>query len=169
ELRIPVEQSADQWEYGASDEHVMEMRDDEVGVVDLQVEGNRREHHAGQAAEYENEEEAHDIKHGHIEANTSAGDGGDPAEELYRGRDGDHHACCGEEALAEFGHPRCEHVMHPQAEREERGGDERRDDRRVTDDRTPRERGDDRRHDAEARKEDEIHLRVPEKPEQVLP
>ena len=42
-----------------------------------------------------------------------------PAENLHAVRDGDHHAGGGEEARAELGQAGREHVVDPQAEREE--------------------------------------------------
>ena len=54
----PVVERAEEREDGAADEHVMEMGDDEIGVVHLQIEGHRREHDAGEAAEHEDDDEA---------------------------------------------------------------------------------------------------------------
>ena len=42
----------------AGDEHEVEVRDDEVGVGDLPVDREDREHHAGDPAEREQDEEA---------------------------------------------------------------------------------------------------------------
>ena len=58
DLGIPVVERAEQREHGAADQHVVQVRDDEVGVVHLQIERHRGEHDAGQAAEDEDEEEA---------------------------------------------------------------------------------------------------------------
>src|SRR3546814_15305365 len=49
--RYPVIEGAEQREDHAADQHVMEMRDDEVAVVDLPVERHRGDHHTGQTAE----------------------------------------------------------------------------------------------------------------------
>ena len=62
-----------------------------------------------------------------------------------------------------------EHVVDPQAEAEEAGRDQRQHQRRVAEDRPPRERRDDRRDDAERGQEDDVDLGVAEEPEQVLP
>ena len=93
----------------------------------------------------------------------------DPAEDLQRRGNRDHEAHRGEEALAELRHVGREHVMHPQPERQEAGGDQRQHDRVVAEHRPPRERRDDRRDEAERRDEDEVDLGMSEEPEQVLP
>ena len=68
DLREPVVEGAEQREDRAADQHVVEMRDDEVGVVHLQVERHRREHHAGQPADHEDEDEAEHEEHRRREA-----------------------------------------------------------------------------------------------------
>ena len=60
-------------------------------------------------------------------------------------------------------------MVDPQAEREEADRDQRQHDRRVAEHGPAREGGDDRRHEAEARQEDDLGLGVAEEPEQVLP
>src|SRR5690606_40821639 len=50
-------------EHEAADEHVMHVRDDEMRVVRLPVEGDDRDHHARQAADDEDEEEAEQVEH----------------------------------------------------------------------------------------------------------
>ena len=50
-LREPVIDRAEQRKDGAADEHIMEMGDDEIRVVDLGVERHGSEHDAGQSAE----------------------------------------------------------------------------------------------------------------------
>ena len=57
ELGKPVVERAEERKHGAADQHVVQMRDDEIGVVHLQVERHGAEHEAGQAAEHEDEEE----------------------------------------------------------------------------------------------------------------
>ena len=56
-LGEPVGERAEQREDRAADQHVVEVGDDEIGVVDLPVERHRGEHHAGQPADDEDEEE----------------------------------------------------------------------------------------------------------------
>ena len=54
----PVVERPEQRKHGAADQDVVEVRHDEVGVVDLGIERHRPQHDPGQAAEHEDEEEA---------------------------------------------------------------------------------------------------------------
>ena len=62
-LRPPVVQAAQEGDHRAADHHVMEMRDDEVGVVHVHVDGQRAEEQPGQPADAEEEEEAERVEH----------------------------------------------------------------------------------------------------------
>ena len=53
----PVIESAEQRENRAPDQNVVEMRDYEIGVVNLKVERYRCQHHAGHAAQYKDRDE----------------------------------------------------------------------------------------------------------------
>ena len=57
DLRKPVVDRGHHGRDRAGDQHEVEVRDDEVGVGDLAVDGEDREHHAGDAAEGEQDEE----------------------------------------------------------------------------------------------------------------
>jgi hypothetical protein len=159
----------EQRKHRAADEHVVQMRHDEVRVVELQVEGHRRDHDAGQAAQHEDEEEAQDEPERRAQDGLAGPERHGPAEELHGGRNGDRHAGRGEQHLAHVRQRGCEHMVHPQPERQERGRDQRHDHRGIAELRAPREHGHDRRHDAEAGHEDHVDLGVPEEPEEVLP
>ena len=67
EQRRPVVERREHREDQAADQHVVQVGDDEVGVVDLPVERQHRDHHAGQAAEHEDEEEAEQEQAGGID------------------------------------------------------------------------------------------------------
>ena len=56
-LRPPVVQSAEEGDYRAAHHHVVEMRDDEVSVGQVDVGGKRAEEDAGQAADGEQQQE----------------------------------------------------------------------------------------------------------------
>ena len=59
-LRQPVVERREDREDGAAEQHVVEVRDDEVRVGDLLVERDDREHDARQAADHEHDDEADD-------------------------------------------------------------------------------------------------------------
>ena len=78
--------------------------DHEVAVVQLRIESDRSEHHAGHAPDDEDEEEANDEEQGGIETDLPAGrESRDPAEDLQSGRNGDHDAGSRKETHAERG------------------------------------------------------------------
>ena len=56
-LRPPVVQAADQRHHGTAHHHVVEVGDDEVGVVQVHVGGQGAEEQAGQPADAEQEDE----------------------------------------------------------------------------------------------------------------
>ena len=57
-LGEPISKRAEQREHRAADQHIMEVRDDEVGVVKLEIERNGGNHHAGQSADHEGDDES---------------------------------------------------------------------------------------------------------------
>ena len=140
-LREPVVERAEQREHRAADQHVVEVRDDEVGVVHLQVERHRGEHDARSARRCTKiEEEAEHEQQRRLEARA--------------GRV--HSVAIQQKICTPFGIaiimlaavkkllPSCgqagrEHVVHPQPEAEEAGRDQRQHHRRVAEDRAPRE------------------------------
>ena len=101
DLGKPVIDRAEQRKYRAADQHVMEMRDDEIGVVHLRVERHGGDHHAGQAADDEGDEEADDEQQRRLEHRPAVPQRRQPAEDLHAGGDRDRHAGCGEKALAQ--------------------------------------------------------------------
>ena len=52
----------------AADHDVVKVRDDEIGVVDVDVDGDRGEEKAGQAADGEEADETQGIEHRRVEA-----------------------------------------------------------------------------------------------------
>ena len=63
ELREPVVDAGEQRERRAAEQHVVHVGDDEVRVVELEVDGRRGEHHAGQPAGQEQEQEPDGEEH----------------------------------------------------------------------------------------------------------
>ena len=49
----------------AADQYVVQVSDDEIGVVGLEVERRQRHHHAGQAAKYEDRQGTGNEQHRH--------------------------------------------------------------------------------------------------------
>src|ERR1700712_5420849 len=82
DLRKPVGHCPEEREDRAANEEIVEMRDDEVGVVHLEIDRDGRHENAGHAAHSEGEEEAEDPPHRRLEDYLASSHGGDPAENL---------------------------------------------------------------------------------------
>ena len=153
-------------DHGAED-GVVEVRDDEVAVGQVEVERRAGQDDAGQAAEEEGDEEAHRPQHRGGHDDLAAPHRADPVEELHAGRHRDEHRHHREERQEHLSGD--VHVVRPDARRQGRDGDRGEDEGLVAEDRLARE---DRQHladDAEERQRDDVDLRVAEEPEQVLP
>ena len=59
----------------AAHHHVVEVRDDEVGVVQVDVDGQRAEEQAGQAADGEEQQERERVEHRRVRARWSLATG----------------------------------------------------------------------------------------------
>ena len=77
-------QPAEEGEHGAADHDVVEVRHDEVGVVDMLVDGQRGEVEAGEAAEDEQADVAHRVEHRRVEPQVAFVDRGRPVVDLDR-------------------------------------------------------------------------------------
>ena len=154
-------------EDGARHEHVVDVRDDPVGVLDHEVEGHDGQEGAVQPADEEERDEAHGEEHRRVEAQVAAPHGGQPVEELdARGhRDEEREE---REEGQEDGAGR-EHVVRP--DREAQGPDRGRgdDEGPVAEERLAGEDRDDLADDAEGGQDEDVDLGVAEEPEDVLP
>jgi hypothetical protein len=72
-MRNPVIGPAEQREHHPADQYVMQMRHDEIAVMRLQVERHRRQHHAGQPAQHEDEQKAQHERHRHRQPRAAIG------------------------------------------------------------------------------------------------
>ncbi|MCY1549839.1 hypothetical protein D9M68_860410 [compost metagenome] len=113
EDRRPVVEARKHRKHHAADEHVVQVRDDEVAVVRLPVERQHRHHHAREAAQHEDEMKAQQEQRGRIERDAAAPEGGDPREHLHAARDGDDEARGRHHQQREVAQPRGEHVVRP--------------------------------------------------------
>ena len=121
-LGEPVIERPEEGEDRPADQDVMQVGDDEEGIVRLEVDRDRGEHHPGQATDQEGGEEGEHEPQRDFDERTTAPEGGDPAEDLDAVGDRDHQARCREQPLAELRQGRGEHVVDPDAEADERHG-----------------------------------------------
>src|ERR1700760_2172902 len=96
-LREPVVKRGEDWKEICADEHVMQMRDDKVGVVHLPIERDDGGDDAGEATDDEAGEKAeHEIERRRAHRLTEI-ERGQPGEDLNRRKERDGHARGGEE------------------------------------------------------------------------
>ena len=150
-LRPPVEQAAEEGHDGAAHHDVVEVGDDEVRVGQVDVDAERPEEEARQAADREEEDERHRVEHRRRPHDRPLVEGRRPVEHLHARRDGDEHRQRREEHRRELAHPGHEHVVAPHEEAEEREADGAHRDREVPEDGAPRERGDELAVDGHSR------------------
>ncbi len=66
-LREPVVEAAEDAEHRAERQHVVEMRDDVIGILQSGIDARIRQHNAGDAADDEQEDEADRPQHRRLE------------------------------------------------------------------------------------------------------
>ena len=157
-LREPVVEAAEDGEHRAEREHVVEVRDDEIGVVQHVVETGIGELHAGDAAEREQEDEADRPQHRRLELDRAAPHGGDPGEDLDAGRHRDDHGRGDEIGLRVERQADRVHVVRPHDEADEADRDHGIGHADIAEDRLLREGRDDLADDAEARQDQDVDL-----------
>ena len=167
-LRPPVVEAAEDPEDRAAEEHVVQVRDDEVGVGHLPVDRERGEEDPGEAADREDADEAERPQHRRVERDVPAPDRREPVEDLHAGRDRDDHRAEHEEDVEPDRQADREHVVRPDEQRVERDARRRDRDRLVAEDRLAREDGQDLRDDPHRGQDHDVDLGVPEEPEDVL-
>ena len=160
DLRIPVVDRGEDREHDRAVQHVVEVRDHEVAVGDLPVERQHRDHHAGDAAEEEKQQEAEREQHRCLKAHASF--------PLHATRDGNDETCSREERHREHRNACREHVVHPHAEADEADRDERRRNPEVPGERSPREHRNDLADDGERGNGEDVDLGMTPEPEQML-
>ena len=146
----------------------MEVRDHVIGVVQHAVDAGIGEHHAGDAADREQEDEADRPQHRRAELDRAAPHGGDPGEDLHAGRHRDHHGGGDEIGLRAGRHADRVHVVRPHDEADAADGDHGIGHAEIAEHRLLREGRDDLADHAEARQDQDVDFRVAEEPEQVL-
>ena len=168
DLRPPVVEAAEDREHEAAEQHVVEVRDDEVGVGLLRVGGHDRVHDAREPADRELRDEAEREQHRRREPHRAAPHRAEPVEDLHAGRDRDEHRREAERGDGDRADARREHVVRPHAPAEEADRDAGEHDDRVAEQRLAREHRQDLGDDAHAREDEDVHLGMAEDPEQVL-
>ena len=135
----------------------------------LCIERHHRQHHAGEAAQHEDDEEADQVQHRQLHLGPPVPQRAQPRKDLNRRRDRDQRRGGRKEAQRHVRDAGGEHVVHPQPEAEKGQRQYRSDDRPVSEQPGPRHHRQYRRHRTRRWQEDDIDFGMAEQPEQVLP
>ena len=153
----------------AGEQHVVEVGDDEVRVVNEDVDRRGGHEDARQAADDEHRHERQGEQHRRGELNLAAPDRAQPVEHFDRAGQRDQHRGDHERHAEHRVHARDEHVVAPHDEAQSRDAGDRVDHRLVAEQRLAGEAGDDVGDHAHRRQNHDVHGRVAVEPEQVLP
>ncbi len=88
-LGPPEMQSTEITHHRAADHDVVEVGDDEVGIVNVHVDAKAAEEQSGETTDEEQAEEAEGIEHRRVERDGATEESGGPVKGFYRGRNGD--------------------------------------------------------------------------------
>ena len=168
-LREPVVDAAEQRHQRARGDHVVEVADDVVGVVQVDVGRRQAQRQPGQPADAEHRQERQREQHRHGEADRPAVERDEQRRQDDDRRDRDDHRRRLEERAHRRPHAGQEHVVRPDDERHEAEEHHRVDQHAVAPDRLPRVVGDDLADYAQRRQDQDVHLGMGQEPEQVLP
>src|SRR5690349_47716 len=81
-FRVPIVKTGEDAKKECSDERVVKVSDNEIGICQLPVKGHHGQHHAGQARNQKLKEKSDAEKHGQFEANLAAVHCADPVKNL---------------------------------------------------------------------------------------
>ncbi len=164
----PMRDAAEHHQQRRHAHHHVEVRDDEIGARQGNVDADIAEEQPGQPAGQEGQDEGQREQHRHRQVNVAAPQREHPVVDLDRGGHGDDQRAGGEEEAEPGIHAADEHVVRPDDETQPADDHDRPDHRAVAEDRLARMHADQVRDDAERGQRDDVDLGVAEEPEQVL-
>ncbi len=167
-FREPIIPPGKDSEDRAQREHVMEMRNHVISILQRSVDAGIGEYHAGHAADSEEKNEAGRPQHRCLEFERAAPHGGDPREDLHAGRHGDHHRSDHEISLGSSRHADGVHVVRPHHKADAADRHHRIGHAEVAENRFLREGRHDLTDHSKTRHDQDVDLRMSEEPEQVL-
>ncbi len=166
-LGEPVMNPCEHAEQRARDQNVVEMRDHELGIVQLIVDRRIGQDHPGQPAEDEKDEEPRQIDDRHRDPHPAAKQRRHPVIDLHAGGHRDDHGGDAEGGVDAAILSHGEEMVQPDRERDHRDGHRRDHQAVIAIKPLGREGGRDLGIDAEGRQHDDIDLGVAEHPEDV--
>ena len=167
-LGQPVEYTGKKTKDGAGHKDIMEMCDHEHAVVILHICRYNREHDPAQTPESEHQYDSDRKQHRCLECHGTAPHGGDKVEDHQTNRDGDDNGADHEVADRPQGHADGVLMMSPDHHADACHCQHRTYHGLVPEQRLSGKSGDDLCQHTDRRQKQDIDLRMPEKPEQVL-
>src|SRR6266404_2500009 len=168
DLGPPVVQTADVTHHRATDHDVVEVGDDEIGIVEMNVQAKTGEEETGEAADKKKTDEAEGVQHRSIVGNGAFIERGGPVEDFDGRRNGNEVAEQREGERGVGGLTGEEHVVGPDKEADYGNGDAGAGDKRIAKDGLAGEGGNDFADDAHGRQNHDVDGRMRVKPKQVL-
>ena len=169
DLGPPVVDASEEAKNGSGEQHVMEVGNNIVSVRLLVVRWGRGVAHAAQAADGEQSNEPHGKEQGCLQVDGPTPQGCYPIEYLDARWHGDEHGRDSKHRVCHRAQPYREHVVGPDAKSHEADSYAGEDHERVPKEGLARKGGQHLGHDAHGGQDQDVHLGVPEQPEQVLP
>src|SRR5882762_478228 len=167
-LGPPVVQSADVTHHRAANHDVVEVGDDEIGIVEMNVQAETREEETGEAANEKKTDEAEGVQHRSVVGNGTFVERGGPVEDFDGRGNGDQIAEQREGERGVGGLTGEEHVVGPDKEADYGDGDTGASDKRIAKDGLAGEGGNDFADNAHGGQNHDVDGRMRVKPEQVL-
>ena len=167
--RRPVINGREQWKHQPANQHIVQMGHHEVAVVCLPVKGQHRQHDPGESAQHKHTMKAQQEQRGRLHTHFALPESANPGEHLHSAGDCHREAGDRRDMQCQRSEACRKHVVHPQQEADGAYRYQRPHNGAVTHQRRTRHDGHHHRHHARCGQKDDVDLRVPEKPEQVLP
>ena len=168
-LGEPVIDTCKDAEERTTEEHVVNVRNDEVGVVNVDVNRCRCHEHARQTTDDEHRDESQGVEHCRRELDVTTPQRSEPVEHLDGRRNGNNDGRQHEGGAKERIHARLEHVVPPHDEAQEGNARNGEDHGLVSVDGLACERGHHIGDDTHQGQDHDVHGRVRVEPEEVLP
>ena len=168
-LGEPVIDAGEEAENRAANQHVVEVRDDEIGIVQVDVHRNRGDDDTGDTSDGEGRNRPQREEHRRIGGNRTPHQRRQPVENLDPGRHRHQHCRQHHDEAEQWVGPGGEHVVAVDNKRNQPNRDHGVNHGCIAENRAPRESGDHVGDYAEGGENQDVDLGVAEIPEEVLP
>ena len=169
DLGIPVVNPGENAKDSPAEQHIVNVRHYVVGILLLEIGRGHRVRYPGQPADNKQRHKTDGHQHRRFQVNGTVPHRADPVENLHPRGNCNQHRGNGEHRVRNGAKPHREHMVAPHRPAHDGNDNARENHHRVPEQRLPAECRYDFRNNAHRRQNQNVHLRVPEQPEQVLP